>query len=141
MEEIMLKIPMLPPANVSPNKLRQGWKQRAPLVKQNKIDFSKILEDILPFHVRPNSPLETAHFVILFKIPHTNLDPCNLYGRMKPWEDILVHEGILANDSFKVVKSVKLLHIVVPEDRGVLWHIVDEEGYTSFKLQLLDNGQ
>ena len=141
MEEILLKIPMLPPSNVSPNKLRQGWKQRAPLVKQNKIDFSKVLEDIFPFHSRPRAPLETAYFAIMFKLPDTNVDPCNLYGRMKPWEDVLVHEGILANDSFKVIQQVKLVHIVSPHDIGVLWNIVDEEMYLSFDLLPLDNGQ
>ena len=129
MEEILLTIPMLPPSNVSPNKLRQGWKQRAPLVKQNKIDFSKVLEDILPFYMRPSTPMESVYFAIVFKIPNTNLDPCNMYGRMKPWEDVLVHEGILANDSFKVIKQVKLIHIVAPDDPGVLWSIVDEEKY------------
>ena len=130
MIEILLDIPILPPSNVSANRQRNSWKQRAPLVKDNKIAFSKILEDIFPFHKRPERPITKAFFEILFKIPDTNVDPDNIYGRMKPWTDILVKEKILTGDSFKTIQQVNINYIISTEDTGVLWNILDEEMHT-----------
>ena len=139
MIDILLNIPMMPPDNVTPNKQRNSWKQRAPLVKENKIQFSKVLEDIFPLHTRPSKPIEKAYYGLLFKIPNTNIDWVNICGRIKPWEDILVKEKILANDSFKVVQQVRINYLVCPEDVGVLWNIMDEACYTHWQ-EILKGG-
>ena len=106
---IDLWIPRLPQNLVGPNRGRNDYHGRAAATKQAKVEFSMLLEQVYPPHERRSQPLERCIFYIHFGLPKgLRVDPVNLYGRMKPWEDVLVFENILKDDNFKVVHEVHI---------------------------------
>ena len=129
--EYTLTIPQLPPEEFGPNNLRSDWRKRAPIVHKLKTHFSMMLEDLWPYKDRPPWPMERVNFDIIFCIPLTKegrlhkMDPTNLYGRMKAWEDVLVADGILKEDDFNAIKKVSLTAEGVTHPNGIstIWKI------------------
>ena len=126
---IGLDIRSLPPTEVGPNKQRQSWKQRAPLVEEIKRKFSMHLEELCPRGRRPDYPFDLVSYDIGFYVHEKKrTDLMNLFGRMKAWEDVLVADGILAEDNIKVVHKVRLEAFQIPNDSQecTMWRIFDD---------------
>lgn len=116
-------IPQLPPKLIGPNNNRKNYQTRSPLVKRTKVEFSMLLEIIYPPHQRLPKPLSQCIFHITFGIAgRIRIDPVNLYGRMKPWEDVLVFEHIILDDSFKVIEEVHLYRNFLPKSKTPYTH-------------------
>ena len=121
-------IPELPSSKFSPNQLSRSWKERAPIIREIKRNFSMLLEETLPFIDRPIIPFDFYNVEICFHLlPGATKDPTNYYGRMKPWEDVLKEEGIIKDDSFKCIKSITLTRKWAKKksETGLWWTITD----------------
>ena len=104
---IVLNIPGLPPTAYGPNRRRSTAKAAAPIIRKIKVDFSRWLEDNYPPIERPESPLALFRYEITFVFENRKrMDPTNLWGRMKYWEDVLKDERIIKDDSFNEIDSL-----------------------------------
>ena len=128
LREIDLWIPHLPPKELGPNRLRASINTRNAVRAKIQDNFSRLLEEIFPPIDRPEEPLASVRFHITFRLPRfQHRDPVNMYGRMKPWEDVLVREGVLVDDNFGVIHSVLLDRIFVfsEKESATQWRIIE----------------
>ena len=126
MERIALWIPGLPQNKVGPNTRRKRWQTVKEMTLTVKRDFSYLLEEIYPRISRPIYPLTQVIYHITFAVQTNDVvDYVNLFGRMKPWEDVLVDEQILLDDSMAIVREITLSHRRVQKQhmRGTEWVI------------------
>ena len=128
-EPITIRIPSLPPDEITPNRLRKTINTRSAMIREIKVMFSRNLVDWLPTFDRPTSPFSKYIMEIDWTVPASMIvDPDNLYVRMKPWTDVLVEERVLHNDSCQEIKNVLLSFNLSESGRKeTLWRIIPVE--------------